>query len=120
MRARPSAIGLLQRAAFVATFDRFAMSPMLVAIAYDLGAPVGSVVRAAGVYFLVYGLSQPVWGVVSDRFGRVSTMRVTLLLAGLCSIVSAASGTVAGARDHARARRRPVRRGVPGGADLPR
>lgn len=92
--ARPSAIGLLQRAAFVATFDRFAMSPMLVAIAYDLGAPVGSVVRAAGVYFLIYGLSQPVWGVVSDRFGRVNTMRVTLLLAGICSIISAASGTV--------------------------
>ena len=93
-RSRPKAIGLLQRAAFVATFDRFAMSPMLVAIAYDLGAPVGSVVRAAGVYFLIYGLSQPVWGVVSDRFGRVNTMRVTLLLAGICSIISAASGTV--------------------------
>jgi MFS family permease len=92
--ARPSAIGLLQRAAFVATFDRFAMPPMLIAIAYDLGAPVGSVVRAAGAYFLAYGLSQPLWGAVSDRFGRVATMRMTMLLAGICSIASAASGTV--------------------------
>jgi MFS family permease len=83
---RPSAIGLLQRAAFVATFDRFAMPPMLVAIALDLGAPLGSVVQAAGAYFLVYGLCQPLWGSVSDRFGRVATMRVTLLLAGICSI----------------------------------
>jgi MFS family permease len=90
---RPSAIGLLQRAAFVATFDRFAMPPMLVAIALDLGAPLGSVVQAAGAYFLVYGLCQPLWGSVSDRFGRVATMRVTLLLAGICSIASAASGT---------------------------
>ena len=90
---RPSAIGLLQRAAFVATFDRFAMPPMLVAIAHDLHAPLGSIVRAAGVYFLAYGLSQPVWGTVSDRFGRVATMRGTLLLAGVCSIVSAAAGT---------------------------
>jgi predicted MFS family arabinose efflux permease len=88
------AIGLLQRAAFVATFDRFAMPPMLVAIAHDLDAPLGSVVRAAGAYFLVYGLSQPVWGAVSDRFGRVATMRATLLLAGLCSIASATTGTV--------------------------
>jgi MFS family permease len=90
---RPSAIGLLQRAAFVATFDRFAMPPMLVAIALDLGASLGSVVQAAGAYFLVYGLCQPLWGSVSDRFGRVATMRVTLLLAGICSIASAASGT---------------------------
>src|SRR4051794_3745758 len=85
---RPSTIGLLQRAAFVATFDRFAMPPMLVAIALDLGVPLGSVVQAAGAYFLVYGLSQPLWGSVSDRFGRVATMRVTLLLAGICSIAS--------------------------------
>src|SRR4051794_2424420 len=69
------------------------MPPMLVAIAHDVGAPLGAVVRAAGVYFLVYGLSQPLWGAVSDRFGRVPTMRLTLLLAGVCSVVSAASTT---------------------------
>ena len=91
--APPEPIRLLQQAAFVATFDRFAMSPMLIAIAHDLGVPLSSVVQAAGVYFLAYGLSQPLWGTVSDRFGRVATMRVTLLLAGLCSIASAATGT---------------------------
>lgn len=91
---RPSAIGLLQRAAFVGTLDRFAMPPMLVAIAHDLDAPLGSVVRVAGVYFLVYGLCQPVWGTLSDRFGRVATMRMTLLFAGICSIVSASAGSV--------------------------
>jgi predicted MFS family arabinose efflux permease len=89
-----SPIRLLQTAAFVATFDRFAMPPMVVAISHDLGVPVGDVVRAAGAYFLVYGLSQPVWGAVSDRFGRVATMRWTLVLAGLCSIASAASTSV--------------------------
>lgn len=88
---RTTPIRLLQTAAFVATFDRFAMPPMLVAISHDLGVPLGEVVRAAGAYFLVYGLSQPVWGSVSDRFGRVATMRWTLLLAGLCSIASAAA-----------------------------
>src|SRR5215212_5191775 len=70
------------------------MPPMLVAIAQGLGVPLGSVVRAAGAYFLAYGLSQPLWGAVSDRFGRVATMRMTMLLAGICSIASAASGTV--------------------------
>lgn len=70
-------IRLLQATAFVATFDRFAMPPMLIAIAHDLGVPAGEILRAAGAYFLVYGLSQPIWGSVSDRFGRVATMRVT-------------------------------------------
>ncbi len=88
-----SPIRLLQAAAFVATFDRFAMPPMLVAIAVDLGVPVGEVVRAAGAYFLVYGLSQPLWGSVSDRFGRVPTMRVTLAVAALCSVAAAFSTT---------------------------
>jgi len=92
--AGPAPIRLLQQAAFVATFDRFAMSPMLVAIALDLGVPLSSAVQAAGAYFLAYGLSQPVWGTVSDRFGRVATMRATLLLAGLCSVASAFAGTV--------------------------
>jgi predicted MFS family arabinose efflux permease len=75
----------------VSTLDRFAMPPMLLAIAHDLGVPLSDVVHAAGAYFLVYGLSQPVWGMVSDRFGRVRTMRWTLLLAGLFAIVSALS-----------------------------
>lgn len=93
-RERPTSIRLLQATAFVATFDRFAMPPMLVAIAHDLDIPLAGVVRAAGAYFLIYGLSQPVWGIVSDRFGRVATMRVTLFLAGLCAIASAATSTL--------------------------
>jgi predicted MFS family arabinose efflux permease len=47
----------------------------------------------AGIYFLVYGVSQPAWGAVSDRLGRVRTMRLTLLLAGVCTIASAGSGS---------------------------
>jgi predicted MFS family arabinose efflux permease len=82
-------IRLLQLTAFVSTLDRFAMPPMLVVIADDLGVPLSQIVTAAGAYFLVYGLSQPFWGIVSERFGRVSTMRGSLLLAGLCALLSA-------------------------------
>jgi predicted MFS family arabinose efflux permease len=87
-RGSPS-IRLLQVICFVSTLDRFAMPPMLVAIALDLGVPLSDIVNAAGAYFLVYGFMQPVWGAVSDRIGRVRTMRLTLLLAGLFSIGSA-------------------------------
>ncbi len=79
----------LQLTTFVSTLDRFAMPPMLVAIAHDLDASLGDIVSAAGAYFLVYGLSQPLWGMVSDRLGRVRTMRLTLLLAGVFALLSA-------------------------------
>ncbi len=91
--APASPIRLLQLTAFVSTLDRFAMPPMLVAIAHDLGVPLSDIVHAAGVYFLVYGLCQPVWGMVSDHLGRVRTMRVTLLLAGIFTILSAVTGS---------------------------
>jgi MFS family permease len=79
----------------VATVDRFAMAPLLVTIAAGLRAPLASVVGAAGAYFLAYGMSQPVWGVVADRCGRVRTMRLALVLAGLLSMGSALAGSPA-------------------------
>jgi predicted MFS family arabinose efflux permease len=90
---RSSPIRLLQTTAFVATFDRFAMPPVLVAIARDLGVPLSQIVQAAGIYFLAYGLMQPVWGIISDSLGRVRTMRLTLLVAGVASIASAFATT---------------------------
>jgi predicted MFS family arabinose efflux permease len=88
-----SPIRLLQVTAFVSTFDRFAMPPMLVAIARDLDVPLTQIVQAAGLYFLTYGLMQPVWGLVSDSLGRVRTMRLTLLLAAIATITSAFMAT---------------------------
>lgn len=87
-------LGLLQATTFVSTIDRFVMPPMLVAIAAGLGVPLSEVLQAAGAYFLAYGLMQPVWGVVSDRLGRVRTLRLTLLLAGVASVASAFSPSV--------------------------
>lgn len=90
----PAPLGLLQATTFVSTLDRFVMPPMLVAIAAGLGVPLSEVLQAAGAYFLAYGVMQPVWGLVSDRLGRVRTLRMTLLLAGLASMASALSPTV--------------------------
>lgn len=67
---------------------------MLIAIATDLETPLASVVQAAGAYFLAYGLMQPVWGMVSDTLGLVRTMRLTLLFAGLTSLVGAFAWSV--------------------------
>ena len=75
-------------AAFVSSFDRFAISPLIVLVAADLGATLAQALTIASAYFLAYGISQPVWGVLSDRLGRVRLMKATLLAAAVAGVVS--------------------------------
>lgn len=81
-------------ATFVSALDRFSVAPMLVAIGRDLNVSLGSASAAASVYFLCYGLSQAGWGPVSDRFGRVRTMRFTLILGAVAGLASAVAPTL--------------------------
>jgi predicted MFS family arabinose efflux permease len=80
---------LLQLAAFFSSFDRFAVAPMLVTIAASLGASLSEVAATASLYYLFYGGMQPVWGMLSDRVGRVRVMRLTLFGATAAGVVSA-------------------------------
>jgi predicted MFS family arabinose efflux permease len=94
----PAAVSV---ASFVSSFDRFAVSPMLVLIAVDLHVSLAAAVAAASGYYLAYGLTQPLWGVLSDRFGRVRVMRIALFgaaLAGFASALMPALGTLVVAR----------------------
>ena len=82
---------LLQGSTFTSNVDRFAIAPLLVPIGLDLRASLAAVAAVASGYYLAYGLAQPVWGIVSDRFGRVRVMRVALFgaaVAGACSVVA--------------------------------
>jgi MFS family permease len=78
-------------AVFVSSFDRFAVGPLLVVVAADLGASLAQTTAIASGYFLAYGLSQPLWGILSDRLGRVRLMRATLIAAAAAGILSAAT-----------------------------
>ncbi len=91
----------LSVASFVSSFDRFAVGPMLVLIALDLREPLAAAVAAASGYYLAYGLTQPLWGVLSDRFGRLPVMRGALFGAAAAGVLSAlmpALGTLVAAR----------------------
>lgn len=85
---------LLHVAVFVSSFDRLLIAPLLLPIARDLGVPVGQVATMATAYFIAYGLMQLVWGIVSDRLGRVATVRLSLAIAALAAAVTALAPSV--------------------------
>src|SRR4028119_2233880 len=80
---------LLQFAAFFSSFDRFAVAPMLVTISVALGASLAETTATASLYYLLYGGMQPVWGMLSDRLGRVRVIRLTLFGAAVAGVLSA-------------------------------
>ena len=82
---------LLQLGSFCSSVDRFLFAPLIALIALDLGATVSAVALAAAAYFQAYGVMQPVWAVVSDRLGRIRTIRLALLLAAVTGLLSAAA-----------------------------
>lgn len=85
----------LQATAFVITFDRFAMPPLLVAISRDLDVALAAIAGAAGAYFLAYGLMQPIWGLVSERVGLARIIRWAVLAGAVSTFASALATDVA-------------------------
>jgi len=82
---------LLQVGCFTSSFDRFSVAPLLVLIAADLDVPTSAAAQVATAYFLTYGLMQAVWAAVSDRLGRVRTLRLAFAVAGATGLASAAA-----------------------------
>ncbi len=74
-----------------ANFDRFVVGPLLVTLAATFDTSISAASDAATAYFVAYGLSQPFWGVASDRYGRVRVVRVALAVGAIASALSAAA-----------------------------
>ena len=85
---------LLQLAVFCAAFDNFLIAPMLVSIALDTGVTLTEATGIASAYFFAYGVMQPVWGVASDRLGRVAVMRLGLAGAALTGAACVATSSL--------------------------
>lgn len=73
-RVRP----VLAAAPMISYADRFGFLPVMAAAAAGLRVPAGVIGVAVTVYFLLYGLAQPVIGRLSDRYGRVLVLRTAL------------------------------------------
>ena len=71
--------------------DRFAVAPLLIPIAASFHVSLAAVSGAASLYYLAYGLMPPLYGVLSDRFGRVRVIRAALVGTALADLLSALS-----------------------------
>jgi len=71
--------------------DRFAIAPVLVAISRDLDDSLAAVTAVATFYFLFYAALQPVYGLLSDRLGRVRVMRACLAGMAVANAAAAAA-----------------------------
>jgi predicted MFS family arabinose efflux permease len=85
---------MLQLASFTSSFDRFLIAPLILAISLDLEVSVGTATLVATVYFQAYGVMQAVWAVISDRLGRVRTIRLALLVASVAGFAASAAPEV--------------------------
>ena len=79
----------LQAVNTVSSLDRSAVAPMLLVMAASLHTSVGTVTIAASLYFLTYGLLQPVWGIVLARLGTIRTLQIALIGAAAAGLLSA-------------------------------
>ncbi len=71
--------------------DRFAVAPMLIPIAVSLHVTLAAATGAASLYYLAYGLMPPLYGFLSDRYGRVRIIRVALAGTAIAGVLSAAA-----------------------------
>jgi predicted MFS family arabinose efflux permease len=71
--------------------DRFAVAPLLIPIAASFHVSLAAVSGAASLYYLAYGLMPLLYGVLSDRFGRVLVIRAALAGTALADLLSAMS-----------------------------
>ncbi len=86
---------------FITMFDRGVIGPLLVAIALDFRVPLATAAMVATVYYIFYGGMQLVYGILSDRLGRVRVMRISLAgaaAAGVLSTIAPTLGTLVLAR----------------------
>ena len=90
--AERSAVRLLQGCSMTSAFDRFVVGPLLLSIAADFEVRLGADAAVASWYFLLYGLSQPLWGLLSDRLGRVRL--VARAVTGACMAAVVPTGLV--------------------------
>lgn len=87
-------LGLLYLGPLITYGDRFAIPPILLAISRELQESLTAVAAVPTSYYLCYGVMQPVFGMLSDRIGRVRVMRLALAGMGAANVLAATAPTL--------------------------
>ncbi len=82
---------ILYLGAFATMADRFAVAPLLIPMAATYHVSLAAVSGVASLYYLAYGLLPTLYGLLSDRFGRVRIIRAALAGTALADVLSALS-----------------------------
>jgi MFS family permease len=91
--SRWTALAILMTLAFLNYLDRNLIFPLFDPISRDLGLDAASLGAVASGFHIVYALSAPLLGMVSDRVSRKTILLVSLIT---WSVVTALSGTAMG------------------------
>jgi MFS family permease len=86
---RAGGTSLLLLAVAATIFERQALSPLFKPIANDFRSTIATVALAATAFLVLYGLAQPVTGVLSDRHGRIPMLRFAVGGAAVAAALSA-------------------------------
>ncbi len=83
-------IGLLGLAGFVVMADNWVVSPILPAIANNLGIDISSAGLLISAYMVPFGLFQLVFGPLADRYGKKQVVTFSMIVftvaTGLCAL----------------------------------
>ena len=81
---------------FLSFWDRFGLPPMLVVFAQSTGLSLAQAVQLLAVYTFLYAVGQPLWGLLSDRLGRLTVLRFALVGAAVGAVASTLVADFAG------------------------
>jgi len=74
-------------ATMVASLDRAVIAPMMLGIASNFKTGLATIATGTSAYLLTYGLTQPIWGMWSDRLGRIRTIQLSLSIGGIADLI---------------------------------
>lgn len=80
--------GIIRTIGVISFFDRFATPPILLVLTTQTALTLAQAVQLVAVYSLLYAVGQPIWGFLSDRFGRLPVLRIALVGALTGSVAS--------------------------------
>lgn len=81
---------------FLSLWDRFGLPPMLVVLAHSTGLSLAQAVQVLASYTLLYAVGQPLWGLLSDRLGRLPVLRIALVGVVVGAVASTLTATFVG------------------------